>query len=43
MAILDKKNSLIEINKSHTDEHQKWVKDPNITKRPRPIIGNKLI
>jgi hypothetical protein len=26
-------DDLIEINKYHTDKHQRWVKDPNITRR----------
>ena len=28
-------DDLIEINKSHTDKHQRWVKDPNITRRQK--------
>ena len=28
-------DDLIEINKSHTDKHQRWVKDPNITRKQK--------
>ena len=28
-------DDLIEINKAHTDKNQKWIKDPNITKREK--------
>ena len=28
-------DDLIEINKSHTDKHQRWIKDPNITRRDK--------